>query len=86
VNVTSKLLNIANCLCECYIEERQRYQIVYVNVTSKLEKYQNVYVNVTSKLKIYQIVYVNVTSKLLNKANCLCECYIEVIKYSKLFM
>jgi uncharacterized cysteine cluster protein YcgN (CxxCxxCC family) len=25
----------------------------------------------------YQIVYVNVTSKLLNKANCLCECYIE---------
>jgi hypothetical protein len=66
VNVTSsKFLNIANGLCECYIEERRRYQIVYVNVTvtSKLEKYQIVNVKVTSKLEIYQIVYVNVMLK-----------------------
>jgi hypothetical protein len=36
VIVTLKLLDISNCLCECYIKERQRYQFVYANVTSKL--------------------------------------------------
>jgi hypothetical protein len=81
VNVTSKLLDIANCLCECYIKERQRYQFVYANVTSKLEIYRIVYVTVTSKLlDIANWLYVNVR----DTSNCLCECCIEVVRYSKL--
>jgi hypothetical protein len=85
------MLHISICLCECYIEVI-KYIANCLNVTSKLEKYQIVYVNVTSKLldlvnclcecyikerQRYQIVYVNVTSKLLDISNCLCECYIK---------
>jgi hypothetical protein len=81
VIVTLKLLDISNCLCECYIKERQRYQFVYANVTSKLEIYRIVYVTVTSKLlDIANWLYANVR----DTSNCLCECCIEVVRYSKL--
>jgi hypothetical protein len=55
---------ITNCLCKCYIEERQGYhQIVYGNVTSKSQGYQIVCENVASRSQGYQIACENVTSK-----------------------
>jgi hypothetical protein len=69
VNVT----RISNCLCEYNIEVKQRYQIVYVNVTAKRGKDISKCLCEMRGKEGYQIVYVNVTKISI----CLCECYIE---------
>jgi hypothetical protein len=55
-----KEAEISNCLCDCYIEERQGYQTVYVNVTRISNCLCECYIKERQR---YQIVYVNVTLK-----------------------
>jgi hypothetical protein len=56
---------ITNCLCKCYIEERQIYQIVYVNVTSKRGRDIKLFVRSSHRRGEAEI------------SNCLCNCYIK---------
>jgi hypothetical protein len=81
---------ITNCLsCECYIEERQRYKIVYVNVTYRRDAEIS---NCLCKCYIeegqgYKIVYVNVTYRRdAEISNCSCICYSSDMKLFMLLL
>jgi hypothetical protein len=56
-------IEISNCLCKCYIEESQGYQIVCENGTSKRGRDIKLRMLHIEDRQGYQIVHVNVASK-----------------------